>query len=122
MVDFIGKTIIFIGFYRSNTPQLQLPVVGGDLQVPVLLHYHQPLGFVPSPDSNGVLAAAQLQRYFPSFAEAAEAPVVMLIRSTTGSSVLTPEVEGMEKLEKLMVAVVVVAVEVVVFLLFLLFV
>eukprot|EP00438_Fugacium_kawagutii_P010053 Skav204548 [mRNA] locus=scaffold3346:109131:111015:- [translate_table: standard] len=69
-----------------------LITLGGLPQVPVLLHYHQPLGFAPSPDSSGVLGHAQLQRHFPGVAEAAEAPVVLLIRSTKGSSVLNPQV------------------------------
>ena len=61
-------------------------------QVPVLLHYHQPLGFAARRDSPGMLGQAQLKRFFPTFASAAEAPVILVIRSTNGT-VLTPEVK-----------------------------
>ena len=69
-----------------------LVTVGGLPQVPVLVHYHQPLGFSAGRDSPGILGQQQLKRFFPVFAEAAEAPVMLVIRSKTGS-VLTPEVE-----------------------------
>ena len=61
-------------------------------QVPVLLHYHQPLGFAARRDSPGMLGQALLKRFFPTFASAAEAPVILVIRSTNGT-VLTPEVK-----------------------------
>eukprot|EP00435_Cladocopium_sp_Y103_P040092 s1694_g10.t2 len=69
-----------------------LVILWGLPQVPVLLHYHQPLGFSASRNSPGILGQQELKRFFPAFAEAAEAPVMLVIRSKTGS-VLRPEVE-----------------------------
>ncbi|CAJ1437635.1 unnamed protein product, partial [Effrenium voratum] len=67
-------------------------VIVGLPQVPVLLRYHQPLGFAADKQSPGRLAQAELQRKFPNFAAVVEAPVMVLLRSRAGS-VLTPEVQ-----------------------------
>ncbi|CAK9001504.1 unnamed protein product [Durusdinium trenchii] len=69
-----------------------LTILVGLPQVPVLLHYHQPLGFAATPDSPGILGQAELKTFFPAFAAGAEAPVVLLIRGRNGK-VLTKEVE-----------------------------
>ena len=64
--------------------------VAGLPQVPVLLHYHQPLGFSAAPESPGAVAAEQLHQFFPNFKEAADAPVILVIRSKDG--ILSDEV------------------------------
>lgn len=66
--------------------------VGAPL-LPVLLHFHSPVGFEPGEASPAVAALAELRRSFPRFALGMSSPVLIMLRTTSDAdTVLTDAV------------------------------